>query len=346
MSGHEEASRWLPVERAGDSALRLLRFHRLTGFLALAVMTGSATLYAAEFPARAVRMIVPFTAGGPTDLIGRLVAQQMSEAWKMPVLVDNRGGAGGTIGVEIAIKASADGHTLLFGSTSTFAVNPALFPKLGLSMASGLQLVGFVAYAPQVMVVRGTLAVESVPDLVALARRQPGKLTFASAGVGTTVHLAGELLKHAASIDVLHVPFKGGGQAITSLLTGEVDILFNNPGALMPHIKSGKLKVLAIAGPQRTKAMPQIPTFAEVGLPQVESGSAFGIAVPARTPATPRQRISAVLEAMVQIPAYVEQLGAFGTDALFMGEEAAQAYVRRESAKWKDVIKAAKVTVD
>jgi tripartite-type tricarboxylate transporter receptor subunit TctC len=188
--------------------------------------------------------------------------------------------------------------------------------------------------------------VESVPDLVSLARRQPGKLSFASAGVGTTIHLAGELLKYAASIDVLHVPFKGGGQAIASLLTGEVDILFNNPGGLIPHIKSGKLKVLALAGPQRSKAMPQVPTFAEVGLPQVESGSAFGIAVPTKTPAMPRQRLGAVLEAMVRNPAYIEQISAFGTDAVFMGEEAAQAYVRRESAKWKDVIKAAKVTVD
>lgn len=312
----------------------------------LAAMTGTAKAAGADYPNRAVRMIVPFSAGGPTDLIGRVVSQHMSDAWKTPVVVDNRGGAGGTIGVELAIKANLDGYTLLFGSTSTFAVNPALYRNLRYDMATDLGIVAFVAYAPQIMVVRSSLPLDSVSGLVAMARTNPGKLTFASSGVGTTIHLAGELLKYAAGIDLLHVPFKGGGQAISGLLTGEVDILFNNPGALIPQIKSGKLKALSVAGPQRLKSMPQLPTFAEAGLPQVESGSAFGIAVPARTPVAVRRELGALLAAIARNPAYIEQVGALGTEALLMSEQAAQEYVQREFAKWKDVIKTARVTVD
>jgi len=315
--------------------------------LAVAVfLPGVGVAVAADYPERAVRMVVPFSAGGPTDLIGRLVAQNLNEAWGRPVVVDNRGGAGGTIGVDIAIRAAADGHTLLFGSTSTFAVNPALYPKLPYNVDRDLSIIGFVAYAPQIMVVNAGLPANTVSELVALAKKQPGKLSFASSGVGTTIHLAGELLKHTAGIDIVHIPYKGGGQAVAGLLSGEANLLFNNPGALIPHIKSGKLRALAVAGPQRMASMPQLPTFAESGLPQVESGSAFGMAATAKTPAAILQHVAAALEKTVANPVYQERLRALGTEPHLMTTRQAGDYVKREFAKWKQVARMANVSLD
>src|SRR5258706_2109563 len=239
-----------------------------------AVLCIRSAIAAAAYPERPVRMLVPFAPGGPTDLIGRLIAQQLTEAWGKSVVVDNRAGAGGTIAVDTAFRAAADGYTVLSGSTSTFAVNSALYGKLAYDIARDLPMVGFVAYAPQLLVVRSGIPAATVGELVALAKKQPGKFTFASSGAGTTIHLAGELFKHAAGIEILHIPYKGGGQAVTALLSCEPGMLFNNPGALLAHIQTGRLRALAVAGPVRSAFLPKLPTFAEAGLPQVESGSA------------------------------------------------------------------------
>ena len=298
-------------------------------------------VHAQAYPSRPVRMLVPFAAGGPTDLIGRLVAQHATERLGQTMVVDNRAGAGGLIAVQTAIKSEPDGYTVLFGSTSTFAVNPALSKDY--DVERDLELIAFTAYAPQILVTRANLPATTVGELVALARRQPGKLTFASSGAGTTIHLAGELFKHAAKIDMLHVPYKGGGPAINAMLGGEVDMLFNNPGALLPHVKSGKLRALAVAGPARSAFLPELPTFAESGYPNVESGSAFGLAVPAKTPRSVTERLGAVLEAIAALPQYKERLAALGTEAVLMKRDAANAYVRREYRKWLEVARAARL---
>ena len=297
------------------------------------------------YPERPVRMLVPFAPGGPTDLIGRVLAQQLTDIWGKSVVVDNRAGAGGTIAVETAVKAAPDGYTLLFGSTSTFAVNPALYEKLSYDIARDLPVVGFVAYAPQ-LVVRAGIPAATVNELVALAKKQPGKFTFASSGAGTTIHLAGELFKHVAGIDILHIPYKGGGQAVTALLSGEADMLFNNPGALLPHIQTGRLRALAVAGPVRSAFLPKLPTFAEAGLPQVESGSAFGVAVPRGTPAGIVKTIAALLAGIAAKPDFRERLASLGTEPLFMDSAKSAAYVQRETVKWAQIVKAANVKAE
>lgn len=287
-------------------------------------------------------MLVPFAPGGPTDLIGRVLAQQLTDAWGKTVIVDNRAGAGGTIAVETAIKAAPDGYTVLFGSTSTFAVNPALYKDLPYNTGRDLPVVGFVAYAAQILVVRTGVPAASVAELVALAKKQPGKLSFASSGMGTTIHLAGELFKHTAGIELLHIPYKGGGQAVTALLSGEADMLFNNPGALLPHIKTGRLKALAVAGGSRSAFMPELPTFAEAGLP-LESGSAFGLAVPRGTPEATVKFISAALAGIAARPDFRERLAGLGTEPVFMDSAQAAAYVKREYEKWSRIVKLANV---
>jgi tripartite-type tricarboxylate transporter receptor subunit TctC len=290
-------------------------------------------------------MLVPFPPGGPTDLIGRLVAQHATELLGKAVVVDNRAGAGGLIAVETAIKAAPDGYTVLFGSTSTFAVNPAL-SKQSYEVERDLQLIAFTAYAPQVLVIRAAVPASTVAELVALAKKAPGKLTFASSGPGTTIHLAGELFKHEARVDILHVPYKGGGPAVNAMLAGEVDMIFNNPGALLPHIKSGRLRAIAVAGPARSVFLPELPTFAESGLPNVESGSAFGLALPAKTPRPIATILGATLEKIAVSAQYRERLAVLGTEPLFMSREAAATYVRREYRKWLEVAKAANVKLE
>jgi tripartite-type tricarboxylate transporter receptor subunit TctC len=324
----------------------MFKFLPGTSVRAVALCMFASAAAAGTFPERPVRLLVPFAPGGPTDLIGRVLAQQLTERWQKTVVVDNRAGAGGTIAVETAVKAAPDGYTVLFGSTSTFAVNPALYGKQSHDAVRDLPVVAFVAYAPQLLVVRSGVPAASVAELVALAKKQPGKLTFASSGAGTTIHLAGELFKHAAGIDILHIPYKGGGPAVTAMLSGEVDMLFNNPGTLLPHIQTGRLRALAVAGPSRSAFLPALPTFAEAGLPQVESGSAFGLAVPAGTPAVRVAAIAAALAGIVARPDFRERLAGLGTEPLFMDGVRSAAYVQREYVKWSQIVKIANVKAE
>lgn len=304
-----------------------------------------ASVVTAAYPERPVRMLVPFAPGGPTDLIGRIVAQHATEILGKTVVVDNRAGAGGLIAVETAIKAAPDGYTVLFGSTSTFAVNPALSPR-SYDVERDLKLIAFAAYAAQILVVRSGVPASSVAELVALAKKNPGKLTFASSGPGTTIHLAGELFRHEAGIDILHIPYKGGGPATTAMLSGEVDMIFNNPGALLPHIKSGRLRALAVAGPSRSAFLPELPTFAEAGWPRVESGSAFGLAAPAGTPQAVTAVLGAALAKIAAMREFRERLAALGTEPLLMTEAQAADYVKREYRKWSQVAKVANVKAE
>ena len=324
----------------------MFKFFRPGAACALALCAALSTAAAGAYPERPVRLLVPFAPGGPTDLIGRVLAQQLTERWEKTIVVDNRAGAGGTIAVETAVKAAPDGYTVLFGSTSTFAVNPALYGKQSSDVVRDLPVVAFVAYAPQLLVVRSAVPAASVSELVALAKKQPGKLTFASSGAGTTIHLAGELFRHAAGIDILHIPYKGGGPAVTAMLSGEVDMLFNNPGALLPHIQTGRLRALAVAGPGRSAFLPALPTFAEAGLPQVESGSAFGLAVPAATPPVTVAAIGAALAGIVARPDFRDRLAGLGTEPLLMDAVQSAAYVRREYAKWVEIVKVANVKAE
>lgn len=300
----------------------------------------------ASFPSRPVRMVVPFAPGGFTDVVARIVGQRLTEAWGRPVIVDNRPGAAGTIAPVLVLETNADGHTLLFGSNSTFSVNPAVYGNLRYDIARDFTMAGLVAFSPHVLLVRGGLEANSVPDLVALARKQPGRVTFGSSGTGAVIHLAGELLRMRAGIDITHVPFKGGGPAATAMLAGEVDLMVNDPGPVLAHLKAGRMRALAVAQPKRTTLLPTVPTFAEAGLPGVESSSWAGVAVAAKTPAAIVKRIHDTLNKITGAPDYQERLAEFGMEPLPLSTPEAADFVKRELARWTEVARAAKVRLD
>lgn len=317
--------------------------------LALLALVLPATIGAAaaqDFPSRPVRMIIPFPAGGPADFVGRLFAQHLGELWGIQVVTDNRTGASGVIGTEIAIRSAPDGYTLLFGSTSTFAVNPVLIPKLPYDVFRDLNLIGLVAIAPHVLAVRAELAARDVKDLIAAAKKQPGKFTFASAGPGTIVHMAGEQFKYRAGVDIVHIPFKGGGPATVGLLAGEVDMVVNDLSAVLPHVKSGRMRALAAAHPRRLPPVPDVPTFTEAGLPGLESSTWWGIAVPARTPRALAERIKATHDRALARPAYSERLTGLAMEPLILTSEQSNAFIKGEIAKWRTVATAANVRLD
>jgi tripartite-type tricarboxylate transporter receptor subunit TctC len=304
------------------------------------------TVLAQDYPSRPVRMMVPFAAGGPADYVGRLFAQRLTDLWGKQVVVDNRAGAAGIIGTEIAIRSNPDGHTVLFGSTSTFAVNLVLMKDLPYDVFRDLQLIGLVANAPHVLAVRANLPAANVKELVALANRQPGKLTFASAGAGTIVQMGGELFKYHAKIDILHVPFKSGAGATIGLLSGETDLLVNDLSAVLTHVKSGKLRALAAAHPTRLAPLPDVPTFAELGYPDIVSSTWWGIAVPVKTPRPIVEALSAAHAKVVRTPAYAAQLAELAMESVTLDRPQTATFIRREIDKWRKIAAAAKVTVE
>lgn len=298
------------------------------------------------YPARPVRMIVPFPAGGPADFVGRLYAQHLAELWGTPIVTDNRTGASGIIGTEMAIRSAPDGHTLLFGSTSTFAVNPVIIPKLPYDVFRDLKLVGLVAIAPHVLAVRADIPARDVRELIALAKKQPGKLTIASAGPGTIVHMAGELFKYRAGVDIVHIPFKGGGPATVGLLAGEVDMVVNDLSAVLAHVKSGRLRALAAAHPRRLQPLPDVPTFAEAGVNGVESSTWWGVAVPVNTPRSLVARIKATHDQVLARASYGERLASLAMEPLALAGEQSAAFIKSEIEKWRKVAVAANVRIN
>jgi tripartite-type tricarboxylate transporter receptor subunit TctC len=293
-----------------------------------------------------VRMVIPFPAGGPADYVGRLYAQNLSELWRMQIVTDNRTGASGVIGTEIALRSNPDGYTLLFGSTSTFAVNVVLIRKLPYDVFRDLEVIGLVAIAPHVVAVRGELPARSVKELVALAKKQPGKLTFASAGAGTIVHMAGELFKHQAGIDIVHIPFKGGAQATVGVLAGEVDMVVNDLSAVLPHLKGGRMRALAAAHSRRLRPVPDVPTVAEAGVPGVESSTWWGLAVPVKTPPALLRRLRKDHERVLARPSYVERLAGLAMEPLALDPAQSAAFIKSEVGKWGKIAAAANVRLE
>ena len=315
---------------------------------ALSLFFCSAPLASAAevYPTRPVRMLIPFQAGGPADFVGRLFAQNLTELWDTQVVTDNRGGASGIIGTEIALRADPDGYTVLFGSTSTFAVNLVLIKKLPYDVFRDLQLIGLVANAPHVLVVRANLPAANLKELIALANKRPGQLTFASAGPGTIVHMAGELFKYQTHINILHVPYKGGAPATIGVLGGEADMLVNDLSAVLSHVKSGKLRALAAAHPRRLPPLPEVPTFAELGYPGVVSSTWWGIGVPIKTPRDIVNRLSAAHQKVVTRPDYEARLAELAMEPLVLNREQTNAFIKREIAKWRKVATDANVQID
>jgi tripartite-type tricarboxylate transporter receptor subunit TctC len=293
-----------------------------------------------DYPSRPIHMIVPFAAGGPSDILARLVGNKLTEAWGQPVVIDNRAGASGIIGTELAVKAAPDGYTLILDNLGD-AISVGLYPKLPYDLVRDLRPVSLVADSPFMLVVHPSVPVHSVTELIALARAKPGALAFASAGVGVPSHMAGELLKSMAHIDLTHVPYKGQAPATADVLSGQVPLMFTNPLNGLVFVRDGKLRALGISTAHRIAAAPDIPTVAESGLPGFDVGIWFGIQAPAATPDPIVRKLADQIRRILEAPDMRAGLAAQGAEPLPEGPEAFAARIRADIDKWSAVIKAA-----
>ncbi len=295
---------------------------------------------AANFPNKPVRFIAPFPPGGSTDLLARLVAQKLTESWGQQVVVENRGGAAGTIGVELAARAAPDGYTIVMGHVGTFGVNPTLYPKLSYDAVRDFAPITVLATVPNGMAVHPSLPVKTARDFVALARARPGELLYASGGSGSASHLAGEYLKLLTKINMVHVPYKGTAPAMISMISGETTMTITGMVALGPHIKSSRLKLLGVATLKRLTIMPDVPTLNESGVPGYDANQWYGVLAPA---ATPRDIVAKLHADIVKVLARTdvkERLAADGAEAVANTPEQFAAHIKAEIAQWAPVVKA------
>ena len=295
---------------------------------------------AANYGSRPVRLIAPFVPGGPTDIIARLVAQRLSDNLKQPVVVDNRGGAGGAVGMQLAANAAPDGYTLVLGSSGNLAVNPALEANLPYHPLKDFQPLTQTTSGPQIVVLSQSVPAKSVQEFIALAKSRPGQLNYASGGSGTTTHLGMELFKLAAGLNIVHVPYKGTGQALTDVIGGQVQMMMSSMLPAVPHVKSGKLRGLAVTSAKRSAIFPDAPTLAESGLPGFETTSWHGMLVPAKTPKAIATRVHAELVKALTSADVKDKFASLGMDTVASSPEEFTAYIRHEHEKWAKVIKA------
>ena len=307
--------------------------------LLAALVTGAAGVSAQQFPTRSVRMIVPFVAGGGADVTARRLAAELGAVWKQPVVVQNSGGAGGNLAVAATASSEPTGYTVLFASIAIIANNPTLYEKLPFNPDTDLAPVIFLGEVPLVLMVGATLPATDVPSFIALARTRPGTLHFGSGGVGTSMHLAGELLKSAAGIDLVHVPFKGANQVLAAIMGGEVQFIFQNAALVEGQVKGGRVKALAIASPKRLGTLPTLPTFEESGVPGFRAGIAYGIYVRSGTPAAVISTLNRTIQAVLDDPEYRKQMTAFGFEPGGGGPRELAAYVQAERKKWVPLIR-------
>jgi tripartite-type tricarboxylate transporter receptor subunit TctC len=297
----------------------------------------------AAYPDRPIKLVVALAPGGPADTAARVFAPYFSERLGQSVVIENRTGASSVVGTESVVRAPADGYTLLFGSSSSFAVNPAVMKNLRFDVRKELRLVGLISYTPHVLVVRAPLAANTLAELIALAKAQPGKLTYASSGAGGAIHLASELFKREAGVDIVHVPYRGGGPAVMGLLTGDVDIFINDASSTVENIRAGKLKALAMAWPKRSPLLPEVPTFAELGFPAVVSSSWFGLAAPADTPPDIIARLSGALPRVFASTDYQARLDKLGLEQFTLNAGQSTAFIKAELDKWAEVARSARI---
>jgi tripartite-type tricarboxylate transporter receptor subunit TctC len=299
-----------------------------------------------SYPSKPIRLVVPFPAGGTTDLLARAMAQKLSEALGQQVVVDNRPGAGGNIGSDIVAKSAPDGYTLLMGTVGTHAINVSLYAKMPYDAVKDFVPIVLVAGVPNVLVVHPALPVKTVADLIKLAKDQPGSINFASSGNGTSIHLSGELFKSLTGVQMAHIPYKGSAPALTDLIGGQVQIMFDNLPSALPHIKAGKLRAIAVTSTKRAPALPDLPTIAESGIPGFEASSWFGMLAPAGTPREIVLRINAEVNKALQAGDMKEKLLAQGAEAVGNSPEFFVEYIRSETTKWAKVVKDSGAKVD
>lgn len=303
-------------------------------------------IVAAAYPERTIRIIVPYPPGGNIDITARTVAPGLSEALGQPVVIDNRGGAGGTIGSELAAKSAPDGYTLLLGSTGTLASSPALYPKLGFDPIKDFAPTSLVSIVPLVIAIHPAIPAKNVKDFIALAKARPGRITMASAGSGTSNHLTGELFQSEAGIKLIHVPYKGSGPALIDLMGGQVDVLFDQLSSAIGYIKGGKLRALAVTTLKRATALPEVPTVNESGLKGFDASTSTGILLPVATPRDIVTKVHVSLIKVLRLPATRESFARIGADTLESSPEEFTRFLREELAKWGKVVRDAGVKLE
>ena len=300
----------------------------------------------AAYPEKPLRIIVPNPAGGGVDIIARLVGHHLGEKLRQSVVIDNRAGAGGTIGLSALAKSPADGHTLGMGVTATLAIAPALYRDLTYDAQKDFDPIALIASVPLILAVHPSLPVGSVGELIALAKRRPGQIGYASGGNGTPPHLAAELFKTLAKVDLLHVPYKGGPPALTALVSGEVSLMFANTLPAIPHIKSGRLKALAVTSERRSQAFPQLPSIAEAAIPAYNAVQWYGVLAPAGTPQPIVERLNREIRQVLQINEVKAPLLAEGAELADGTPEQFRTFIKQEAGKWATVVKVSGAQLD
>jgi tripartite-type tricarboxylate transporter receptor subunit TctC len=323
---------------------------RLLAVAALAVIA-LAPAQAQTWPSKAVRIVVPFPPGGTTDIVARSLGVELQRMWQHPVVIENRPGAGGNIGADLVAKSAPDGYTLLMGTVGTHAINAALFAQSGAKMpfdpAKDFVPITLAAGVPNVMVVNSKLPVNTVVEFIEYAKARPGQLNMASSGNGTSIHLSGELFKTVTGVYMVHFPYRGSAPAITDLIAGNMSVMFDNLPSALPHIKSGRLKALAVTSRTRSPALPNVPTIEEAaGLKGFDASSWFGLFAPAGTPRTIVDKVQADVAKALALPEVRERFLAQGADPGGNTPEQFAAFVRAETDKWTRVVKFSNAKVD
>ncbi len=324
-----------------------LRSALMAGLAGLAVLGAAGGAQAAEFPARPIRLVVPYAAGGPTDVVGRMVADYLARDLKQATFVENKGGAQGAIGAEAVARGEADGYTLLVVSGSMFVLNPMLYKKLGYDPDRDFRTLAIVTEDPLVMAVHPSVPARSVAEFVAYAKQNPGKLSFSSAGTGGVIHLAGEMFKQMAGIEMTHVPYKGAGPAMVDLLGGNVQVMFDSFGTALPPVRAGSLRALGISSAKRRAELPDVPTIAESGYPDYLLSVWFAIAVPAKVPDNVASVLKQSLDRAQNDDSFRASLARIGFSVLRPQSAAEIAkYIEADRARWSTVIKVQNISLD
>jgi len=311
-----------------------------------ALMLHSTMAIAQLYPVKSIRLIVPFAAGGSSDTLARTLGQALSESFGQQVVVDNRPGAGGNIGMELAAKASPDGYTVVLADVANLAISPTLYAKLPYDPVRDYSPVNMPATSPNVMLVHPSLPATTLKELLTLAKEKPRKITYASAGVGQVGHLTGEMLNQLAGVEMVHVPYKGSSQAVIDLVGGHIQVMFSAFSSTLPHIKAGRLRALAVTSRTRSAAVPDVPTIAESGFPGFEAVTWYSVVAPARTPRDAIERLNGEILQALGAAQVKERLSVLGFEIVGSPPDVLAAYIKSEIVKWAPVVKASGAKVD